>query len=51
MPALYWPFTEYSEICLRGNGVGCDGGSCLCPCHGEYAPNFQSNEEVAEWHK
>lgn len=45
-----YPFNEYSEICYYKDGVGCDDISCLCPCHGKHAPNFETNEQVMEWH-
>ena len=45
-----------SGIC-RADGVGClgynynSGEACTCLCHSEYAPWFETNEEVKAWHE
>lgn len=45
-----YPMNGIADICYWGNGVGCDGGDCSCGCHSEWAPLFNTNEEVEEWH-
>ncbi len=55
-------WTQVSDICGE-DGVGCDGWEyesngvavggptrCDCPCHGNYAPNFENYEAVKAWH-
>ena len=51
---------KLSDACWD-DGVGCDGaeydgggavvGGCDCPCHGDSAPFFATNEDVRIWHK
>lgn len=49
-------YTNYSDECVR-DGVGCDGyipnhydAACDCPCHGDHAPVFITEQDVKEWH-
>lgn len=41
---------RYSPEC-DDDGIGCDGTDCDCSCHGPYAPWFEDNEAVAEYHR
>ena len=53
-------YTQVSDVCAD-DGVGCDGyeydaqggnaTACDCPCHGDHAPVFETNDDVREWHK
>jgi hypothetical protein len=49
-------YTNYSNECVA-DGAGCDGFipefeglACDCPCHGPYAPDFVTDEDVRQWH-
>ena len=54
-------YTHYSTECdsRAGTtfGVGCDGTcedcgqACDCICHSDYAPIFETNDEVIEFHQ
>ncbi len=48
-PLGHWTFSLYSDTCLRGDGLNCDG-DCACPCHGDHAPEFLTAQDVIEWH-
>lgn len=56
MPQVQGHYTFISEACAD-DGVGCDGScpeagdrACDCSCHESYAPFFETNEDVAEYH-
>ena len=48
-------YTNYTDACAS-DGVGCDGffedghHECDCVCHGEYAPEFNTNDDVVAFH-
>lgn len=55
------PGTYWSDACLSGDGVGCDGfipsdeqhasRECACGCHKDYAPRFETNDDVRAYHR
>lgn len=50
-----YPVGHHSERCMD-DGVGCDGTcetheiECECACHGNYAPDFITDDDVRKYH-
>lgn len=48
--AWYEPGYTVSKECNK-DGIGCDGTDCDCYCHFDTAPVFDTNDDVADYHK